>query len=106
MIFFTGGLTLAKVLQVHGVPCTIYELEASPDARMQGGSLDLKKNSGQRALELAGLTNKFMVIARPEGDAMRISGKDGKIVFAMYGNDFRDGLEVVKNVRNRKTMRP
>ena len=103
VIFFTGGLTLAKVLQVHGVPCTIYELEASPDVRIQGGSLDLKKSSGQRALELAGLTNKFVAIARPEGDAMKMSGKDGKVAFAMYGNDFQDGLEAVEKAEREKS---
>ncbi|KIM91155.1 hypothetical protein PILCRDRAFT_811654 [Piloderma croceum F 1598] len=100
-----GGLTLAKVLQLHRVSCTIYELEASPNVRTQGGSLDLKLESGQRALELAGLTKEFVAIARPEGDNMRMAGKDGKVLFAMQGFDFQDGFEAVQKVERERAER-
>jgi len=102
---FVGGLTLAKVLQLHGVPCTIYELEISPNVRTQGGSLDLKMESGQRALELAGLTKEFVAIARPEGDALRMTGKDGKVLFVMQGGDFQDGLEAVEKAERERVER-
>ncbi|MFC0438719.1 NAD(P)/FAD-dependent oxidoreductase [Kutzneria buriramensis] len=71
-----GGLTLARVLHVNGVDATVYELDASPTARDQGGTLDMHEESGQRALRAAGLYDEFRAVARDEGEAMRLL--DGK----------------------------
>lgn len=62
-----GGLTLARVLQKHGIDAVIFERDASRDARSQGGSLDMHAEAGQRALRDAGLEAQFRSIARPEG---------------------------------------
>ena len=45
-----GGLTLARILQKHGIHATVYEQEHSANARSQGGSLDLHRESGLQAL--------------------------------------------------------
>ncbi|KPM51632.1 FAD-dependent oxidoreductase [Frankia sp. CcI49] len=73
-----GGLALARVLQVNGIDAVVYEREASRDARGQGGMLDI--HSGQRALRVAGLIDRFHAIARPEGQDMRLLEPDGTLL--------------------------
>ncbi|MFB8119130.1 FAD-dependent oxidoreductase [Streptomyces sp. NPDC056465] len=73
-----GGLTLARVLHVHGVEAVVYEREASRDARAQGGMLDI--HTGQQALREAGLTDRFHEIARGEGQDMRLLEPDGTLL--------------------------
>ncbi|MEU1130008.1 NAD(P)/FAD-dependent oxidoreductase [Streptomyces sp. NPDC005900] len=75
-----GGLTCARVLRRHGVPATVYDLDASRAARGQGGTLDMHPESGQYALAEAGLTEEFRALARPEGQRMRLVGRDGRIL--------------------------
>ena len=72
-----GGLTLARVLHTRGIASTIYELDASPTARDQGGTLDMHVESGQHALVEAGLLDQFRAVVREEGDATRIFDKNG-----------------------------
>jgi 2-polyprenyl-6-methoxyphenol hydroxylase-like FAD-dependent oxidoreductase len=78
-----GGLTLARILQHQSppIPVTIYERDASPHSRPQGGTLDMHIPSGQKALKLAGLHEKFEAVCSREADTMVIRGKDGIAVF-------------------------
>jgi 2-polyprenyl-6-methoxyphenol hydroxylase-like FAD-dependent oxidoreductase len=72
-----AGLLLARVLTQAGWPVSVLERDSGPDARTQGGSLDLHPESGQRALVRAGLIEHFHKYARPQGDEIRILDPQG-----------------------------
>jgi 2-polyprenyl-6-methoxyphenol hydroxylase-like FAD-dependent oxidoreductase len=74
-----SGLVCARILQVHGIPATVYELDDSPDVRRQGGSLDIHDDSGQIALREAGLYEEFLRHTHPLGESMRVLDKTGTV---------------------------
>ncbi|WP_033287965.1 FAD-dependent oxidoreductase [Amycolatopsis jejuensis] len=75
-----GGLTCARVLQVHGVEAVVCERDAGPGARVQGGTLDLTVDEGQWALQEAGLAAGYRAIARPEGQDMVLYDASGTLL--------------------------
>lgn len=76
-----GGLTLARLLQLHGADVNVYERDAHKEARAKGATLDLHEESGLLALQEAGLMDAFRANYRPGADKLRIVDKTATIVF-------------------------
>jgi 2-polyprenyl-6-methoxyphenol hydroxylase-like FAD-dependent oxidoreductase len=81
-----GGLTLARILHVNGIAVSVFEREAGPLERPQGGTLDLHAESGQRALACAGLSEAFRSIARYEDQGERLLDMHGRVLFEDAGS--------------------
>jgi 2-polyprenyl-6-methoxyphenol hydroxylase-like FAD-dependent oxidoreductase len=89
-----GGLTLARILDLHGIAATVFEREAFATARSQGGSLDMHADTGQFAIQSAGLSAEFKRIARYEDQEGRIYDKHGKLRFLDVDTSAKDRPEV------------
>jgi 2-polyprenyl-6-methoxyphenol hydroxylase-like FAD-dependent oxidoreductase len=84
-----GGLTLARVLHVHGIAAMVYEAEASPNARGQGGLLDIHEYNGQLALKAAGLFEEFRKLIQAEAESQCVLDKDANVL--LYQPDKGNG---------------
>ncbi|KAF2827936.1 FAD/NAD(P)-binding domain-containing protein [Ophiobolus disseminans] len=70
-----GGCILARLLHTHNIPCTIFEAESSTNHRSQGGTLDLRTDTGLMAVKEAGLWEEFQKYARYDGESLLITDK-------------------------------
>ncbi|MFI1911864.1 FAD-dependent oxidoreductase [Nocardia sp. NPDC020380] len=91
-----GGLTLARVLHIHGIAATIYEAEPSAAARTQGGQLDIHEYNGQLALAAAGLTEEFQALIHEGAEASRIVDEQGQILLDDQTADTHGRPEVLR----------
>jgi 2-polyprenyl-6-methoxyphenol hydroxylase-like FAD-dependent oxidoreductase len=82
-----GGLTLARLLQVKGIDCTVYERDLSRDVRVQGATLDLHEDSGLKALQEGDLMEAFKANYRPGADKTLIMDKYATILLDEHVNE-------------------
>ncbi|MFD7922663.1 FAD-dependent oxidoreductase [Streptomyces sp. NPDC059740] len=82
-----SGLTLARILHVHGVRTAVFDLDADRHARTQGGMLDIHEESGQEALRAAGLHEEFRELVMPGGQAVRVLDKHATVHLAQEDED-------------------
>ncbi len=75
-----GGLTTARVLHTRGVESAVFDLEPGRHARVQGGMLDIHRDTGQQAIAAADLVRPFEDLIHPGGEAMRILDRTATVL--------------------------
>ncbi|KAK1751223.1 monooxygenase asqM [Echria macrotheca] len=80
-----AGCMLARLLNKASIPVTVFEGEASPDYRSQGGTLDLHTSTGLAAMKEAGLFDQFLTKARYGGDHLQITDHRRKVFLVRAG---------------------
>ncbi len=89
-----GGLTLARILHIHGIASSVFEGDAHELERPQGGTLDLHEESGLHALRSAGLRDAFTAVARYDDQGDRLVDKLGNVLFESADANAGDRPEV------------
>lgn len=85
-----AGLTLARLLQTRNCSVTVLERDASPTARKQGGSLDLRPSLAQKAIKAAGLEAEFARASRSEAREFKLMDSQGNVRKGAGGETHED----------------
>jgi len=93
-----GGLTLARVLHVHGIEATVLDLDASPSSRSQGGMLDIHEDSGQRALHAAALHAEFRGLVHQGGQEARVYDRTATLRYSQSDDGSGERPEIERGV--------
>ncbi|OTB04218.1 hypothetical protein M426DRAFT_321070 [Hypoxylon sp. CI-4A] len=78
-----AGCMLGRILSLSNVPFSIYESDAAPNYRSQGGTLDLHNGTGLTAMREAQLWDEFQKQARFNGDFLMMADKNLKPLITM-----------------------
>jgi len=93
-----AGLILARLLQQSGAHVTVYERDKDPLARIQGGTLDLHRGSGQEALKKAGLLDNYYALAVPMGIIMTNEKGESLFTKQVTPENRYDNPEINRNI--------
>ncbi len=89
-----GGLTLARLLQMHGAKVKVFERDNNQFARMQGATLNLNEGSGLAALRAAGLMEAFEHAYRPGAEKMLFVDAQAAVIIDELGAESNDRPEI------------
>ena len=89
-----SGLTLARLLEINNVDYIVFERDSSPSEVGQGGSLDIHRDSGQVALEEAGLLKEFNTFARFDGQSTVAVDQHGELIMKRVYEGQNDKPEI------------
>ena len=78
------GLITARLLQLSEISVTVYERDAYQTARLLGGTLDVHRTSGQKALQKAGLLEAFYAAAKAVEE--RMTDVQGRVLLDIAPN--------------------
>ena len=89
-----AGLVVARILQMNGIACTLFERDSSEVTRSQGGVLDMHPEGGQFAFRACGLYDEMQRVARYDEQEMILYDKNGDLRFFQPNDPNGDRPEV------------
>ena len=89
-----AGLVVARMLQMNGIACTLFERDSNAVIRSQGGVLDMHAEGGQFAFRACGLYDEMQRAARYDEQEMILYDKNGNVRFFQPNDPNGDRPEI------------